>query len=29
MNFGQAFELMKQGVKVKLPNWAEDWEVVE
>ena len=25
MNFGQAFELMKQGVKVKLPNWAGYW----
>ena len=25
MNFGQAFELMKQGAKVKLPNWAGYW----
>ena len=25
MNFGKAFELMKQGVKVKLPNWAGYW----
>ena len=25
MNFGQAFELMKQGVKVKLPNQAGYW----
>ena len=25
MSFGQAFELMEQGVKVKLPNWAGYW----
>lgn len=25
MNFKEAFELMKQGVKVKLPGWNGYW----
>ncbi len=25
MNFKEAFELMKQGAKVKLPNWSGYW----
>lgn len=25
MNFGQAFEAMKQGEKVKLPSWGGYW----